>query len=441
MKKKKLFIIIGCIVLALILIEISVSLIWSGVNKAKQNTDKDPVKGTVEKDNADNDSVSNDDFVQGGLGTGTDEVSKYKFRYVDVDDCSGTSSIHVNNEDYEPYIGMRLDSFSRCHTGADGYLMLLADSDKHIDMHPNTDLMVNARGNVDEGSIRLSVERGIVDFTIDNKLSDGDSFEVITSNATMSVRGTKFTVGFDEEICVTSVSVDEGIVWVDIDHRDYTYILKAGDSIDIGYIESSDEYIRGRYSAYIDENGEEIEVEYTETESGNAGLGSYDGSDWKSIYKNIAGNSGAFLSEKAMGVSAGDYDSYSYNLLDLYGDETPELVIFAFGGSSGNGRYNPYYITTINPDNNVAYIIYNGTSEVSDVFANIDGNPALFSNDNNGNWTAMAIGFFEGNMDYYGIIASGDANNFIDRASIAGQNVVMGKYYTSSDIGAAIDAY
>lgn len=47
----------------------------------------------------------------------------------------------------------------------------------------------------------------------DDKLNDKSSFEVDTPNATLCVRGTKFSVACDKTKNETIIEVFEGIVW------------------------------------------------------------------------------------------------------------------------------------------------------------------------------------------------------------------------------------
>jgi hypothetical protein len=78
----------------------------------------------------------------------------------------------------------------------------------------NSKFEVKADGDEEKGNVRIDLQEGRAYFEVDNKLNDNSSFEVITPNATTSIRGTQFAVTYDPADASTHVFVDKGVVEV-----------------------------------------------------------------------------------------------------------------------------------------------------------------------------------------------------------------------------------
>lgn len=160
-------------------------------------------------------------------------TSKERYRLIKVKDYSG--SVTVDREDkngkskLEIFEGMRLVSRDVVTVETGAFLELLADDDKHIGAEGDTGFVLYADGNEKAGTLRIELLYGKALFTIDKKLNDKSSFEVETPNATLSVRGTRFSVAYDQTKNETVIEVFDGIVWVD--YADGSSELQAGQSI------------------------------------------------------------------------------------------------------------------------------------------------------------------------------------------------------------------
>ena len=89
---------------------------------------------------------------------------------------------------------MTLISDDKVEVNENSFLELLCDSDKHICAEENTGFVIDSDGNEKDGYITIELLYGKALFTIDNKLPKDSSFDVKTPNATLSVRGTEFSV-------------------------------------------------------------------------------------------------------------------------------------------------------------------------------------------------------------------------------------------------------
>lgn len=150
------------------------------------------------------------------------------YRLIKVNSFEG--GVTVFREESDPlaaFKGLSLASADRVEVAEASFLELLADEDKHIGAEENTGFVVTASGTSKKGGITIDLLYGKALFTIDNKLGEDSFFEVKTRNATLSVRGTSFSVEYDKESGETKVEVLEGTVWAS--HGGETEVLEKGD--------------------------------------------------------------------------------------------------------------------------------------------------------------------------------------------------------------------
>lgn len=166
--------------------------------------------------------------------------SKEIYRLVKVDNTNGEVVVNRSEEHINAFSGMKLIENDYVNVGNDSDVLLLVDSDKHIAAEENTEFRINAEGTIEKGSVTIELINGKALFTIDNKLNSESTFEVKTSNATMSVRGTSFSVTYYPDIVETDVEVFTGVVVTTYDTGEA--ILQKGESIIIRGI-GADSYV------------------------------------------------------------------------------------------------------------------------------------------------------------------------------------------------------
>ena len=133
------------------------------------------------------------------------------YRLVKINSYDGEVSVQ-REEKLNAFEGLQLISNDTVSVGDKSFLELLADSDKHIAAEENTGFVLHSTGDDNNGDITIDLLYGRSLFTIDNKLNEGSTFAVNTPNATLSVRGTSFSVAYDEETKTTDVEVYSGTV-------------------------------------------------------------------------------------------------------------------------------------------------------------------------------------------------------------------------------------
>ena len=148
-------------------------------------------------------------------------------RVIKVASFSGVVTLQRDSENKDILENMNLKSMDVMTTGADGLIELLADEDKHIVAIENTCFAIESSGNEKGGALKVVLKYGTSLIEVENKLPEGSSFEVNTSNATLSIRGTIFEVTYIPETHTTILKVVEGIVQVDTNAE--TAMVNAGE--------------------------------------------------------------------------------------------------------------------------------------------------------------------------------------------------------------------
>ncbi len=139
---------------------------------------------------------------------------KEKARTIKVESVSGITTVSSGSDSVEAFEGQMLLSGDKVNVSSGAELMLLLDKDKHAYAKNATKFSLVAEGSAANSQTSFYVEEGRLIFGVDNKLKDGEVFEVSTPNATMAVRGTVFDVEvrIEDGDYVTRLAVVEGTV-------------------------------------------------------------------------------------------------------------------------------------------------------------------------------------------------------------------------------------
>ena len=131
------------------------------------------------------------------------------YRSIKVVETSGEVTIARDGiGDLDAAVNMNLVSGDFVHTGTDAYIVLMLDTDKYVMLGEAASMQVVAEGDEKAGRTSILLEQGSVLSEIQNPLGEGASYEVVTPNATMSVRGTVFMVDRDKVGTVSTMVFD-----------------------------------------------------------------------------------------------------------------------------------------------------------------------------------------------------------------------------------------
>ena len=160
------------------------------------------------------------------------QKSSESFRFIKVNGIDGNADVQRGADTFSAFAGLQLESEDSVAVKEKSFLELLVDSDKHIGAEENTGFAIRAEGSEKNGKITIDLLYGKALFTIDNKLPDGSSFVVKSPNATLSVRGTSFSVEYNRVTGETVVEVFAGTVLAE--YAGKTEPLNIGDRTVIG---------------------------------------------------------------------------------------------------------------------------------------------------------------------------------------------------------------
>lgn len=118
-------------------------------------------------------------------------------------DREGISSLNAS-------VNMNLVSGDYLTTGQDAYVVLRLDTDKYVMLGECGAMKVHAQGTAAAARTSIQLEAGSVLSEIQNPLGQDASYDIVTPNATMSVRGTVFEVRKNE----SESSDEEGTISV-----------------------------------------------------------------------------------------------------------------------------------------------------------------------------------------------------------------------------------
>ena len=139
------------------------------------------------------------------------------FRSIKIVETSGAVTISREGiGDLNAAVNMNLISGDSVHTGQDAYVVLMLDADKYVMLGESGTMEVIAEGNEASGRTSILLEQGSVLSEIQNPLGQDSSYEVVTPNATMSVRGTVFEIDRGADGLV-SLLVYDGAVAMEMD--------------------------------------------------------------------------------------------------------------------------------------------------------------------------------------------------------------------------------
>ena len=144
--------------------------------------------------------------------------SEDAYRSIQIYEVEGAASVDREGIGaMEAVENLYLESGDRITVSGGSYMRLKLDDDKYILVEENSVLSIEAEGTKQDSLTTIRLEQGAVTSEIRNPLSEKSSYEVITPNSVMAVRGTVFRVAIsigENGILYTKVDTFEGAVGV-----------------------------------------------------------------------------------------------------------------------------------------------------------------------------------------------------------------------------------
>ncbi|MBQ1825199.1 MAG: FecR domain-containing protein, partial [Firmicutes bacterium] len=121
------------------------------------------------------------------------------YRSIIVVEARNNVTVKRDGTNLQAFANMKLRSGDVVEVPGSGFARLKLDGDKYVYLEENTTIFLQAEGDEKNSKTIIYVEKGNMLTEIESKLSDESTFNVVTPNTTMAIRGT-----------ITSTSVWQG---------------------------------------------------------------------------------------------------------------------------------------------------------------------------------------------------------------------------------------
>ncbi len=137
------------------------------------------------------------------------------YRSIKVFEIDGSCKVDRGGDSLDAFKNMALSSGDSLTVGEGSFARLKLDDDKYVYLEANTKINLTATGTANDSKTMVYIERGSMLTEVKKKLSATSSYDIVTPNTTMSIRGTKTLTEVYEDVLgaiKTSAAVVEGQV-------------------------------------------------------------------------------------------------------------------------------------------------------------------------------------------------------------------------------------
>lgn len=150
------------------------------------------------------------------LLTGGEEA----YRSIQVFEIDGTCTVTRDNDKLDAYKNMKLQSGDKFEVGDGSYARLKLDDDKFVYLQATTRISMTAEGTANDSKTIIFVENGSMTTEVRRKLSATSSYDIVTPNTTMSIRGTTIQSRVSTD-AAGNVTTDSCILEGSVDYKVY----------------------------------------------------------------------------------------------------------------------------------------------------------------------------------------------------------------------------
>ena len=174
------------------------------------------------------------------------------YRQIQVYKVDGTADVERQPLGVlEAYDNMMLQNEDIVNVSEDSNMQVKLDEDKYILLEPKTRIHLEATGNSEDSKTKIYLEEGAIVCNIEKALNENSTYEVITPNSTMAVRGTTFRVALEydeagDSYTVTAVfegKVDSFLVYPDGSISEDSVSIERGTQVHIKGTDEESMYI------------------------------------------------------------------------------------------------------------------------------------------------------------------------------------------------------
>ena len=113
------------------------------------------------------------------------------YRSIKVFEIDGSCKVERDGDSLDAFKNMALSSGDSLTVGDGSFARLKLDDDKYVYLEANTKINLTATGTANDSKTMVYIERGSMLTEVKKKLSATSSYDIVTPNTTMSIRGTK----------------------------------------------------------------------------------------------------------------------------------------------------------------------------------------------------------------------------------------------------------
>ncbi|MBR5369367.1 MAG: FecR domain-containing protein [Lachnospiraceae bacterium] len=137
------------------------------------------------------------------------------YRSIKVFEIDGSCKVERDGDTLDAFKNMALSSGDTLTVGDGSFTRLKLDDDKYVYLEANTKIKLTATGTANDSKTMVYIEHGSMLTEVKKKLSATSSYDIVTPNTTMSIRGTKTLTEVIKDVLgkiKTSAAVIEGHV-------------------------------------------------------------------------------------------------------------------------------------------------------------------------------------------------------------------------------------
>ena len=135
-----------------------------------------------------------------------------EYRSIKVFELNGNCTVSRNGDTLNAFKNMSLSSGDSFEVPGEGFARLKLDDDKYVYLEAGTKIELTATGTEKDSKTRVFIERGSMMTEVKRKLSATSSYDIVTPNTTMSIRGTKTLTQVVEDAVTGHVQTSNAVL-------------------------------------------------------------------------------------------------------------------------------------------------------------------------------------------------------------------------------------
>lgn len=138
-------------------------------------------------------------------------VGRNDYRSIKVFEIGGDARVERGADTLDAFKDMSLSSGDVLEVPDDSFVRLKLDDDKYVYLEAGTRIELYATGNEKDSKTRVFVSRGSMMTEVRKKLSARSSYDIVTPNTTMSIRGTKTLTEVTEDAATGDIKTNSAV--------------------------------------------------------------------------------------------------------------------------------------------------------------------------------------------------------------------------------------